>query len=139
MEPNHVIKPLPSDMRVDLLESEDNKRKMNYYRWPVMNIKIQNVETKALIDTESKVKCITESFFESNRKKFEECKLLPIVRTDIVVSTGARTNKLKHQVYADFNLANRKGEPVFLIVPKLNKECIIGVNVLKSLKTEIDF
>ena len=38
-----------------------------------------------------------------------------------------------------FGLGDWKGEFVFIIAPKLNKDCIIGVDMLKQFQSKIDF
>ena len=69
-----------------------------------INARIQGVKTEALIDTGSEITCISENFYENNKNKFNNCKILPIVGTSVVGATGVKPIKLKHQIYADLNI-----------------------------------
>ena len=86
----------------------------------------------------SEITCISENFFENNKNKLKNCKILPIVGTSVVGATGAKPIKLKHQIYADLNINDETYSCVFIIIPKLNKNCILGIDVLKKLKGRIN-
>ena len=64
--------------------------------------------------------------------------MLPIVGTSVVGATGVKPIKLKHQIYADLNVNDETYSCVFIIVPILNKNCIMGIDVLKKLKGRIN-
>ena len=105
---------------------------------PNIFIKIRGIKTDAFIDTGSEITCISENFFENNKNKFKNCKILPIVGTSVVGATGIKPIKLKHQIYADLNVNDETYSCVFLIIPKLNKNCILGIDVLKKFKGRIN-
>ena len=63
-------RPLELNVREDLLESEDIKSVDNVDSCPNIYVKIQGVETEAHIDTRSEITCLSESFFENNKNKF---------------------------------------------------------------------
>ena len=130
--------PLELNVREDLLEPEDIKITDNDDSCPNIRVKIQGVETEALIDTGSEITCISENFFENNKNKFKSCEILPIVGTSVVGATGVKPVKLKHQLYADLNLNEETYSCVFIIIPKLNKNCILGADLLKKFKGRID-
>ena len=131
-------RPLELTGREDLLESEDVKIMDTVDQCPNIEVKIQGVKTEALIDTGSEITCISESFFENNKNKFKNCEILPIVGMSVVGATGVKPVKLKHQLYADLNLNEETYSSVFIIIPKLNKNCILGADLLKKLKGRID-
>ena len=135
---NIIERPLDFDMRKDLLENENCEIVENVDKCPSIFVKIQGVKTEALIDTGSEITCISENFFENNKNMLKNCKILPIVGTSLVGATGVKPIKLKHQLYADLNVNNETYSCVFIIVPKLNKNCILGIDVLKKLKGRIN-
>ena len=63
---------------------------------------------------------------------------MPIVGTSVVGATGVKPIKLKHQLYADSNINDETYSCVFVIIPKLNKNCILGIDVLKNFKGRIN-
>ena len=88
--------------------------------------------------TGSEITCISDNSFEDNKNKLKNCKILPIVGTSVVGATGVKPIKLKHQIYADLNVNDETYSCVFIIIPKLNKNCILGIDVLKKLKGRIN-
>ena len=135
---NNVKRPLELNIREDLLESEDSKIVDNVDKCPNINVRTQEVKTEALIGTGSEITCIYKNFVENNKNKFKNCEILPIVGQSVVGATGVKPIKLKHQLYADFNLNEETYSCVFIIKPKVNKNCILGPDLLKKLKGRID-
>ena len=78
------------------------------------------------------------NFFENNKNKFKNCKILPTVGTSIVGATGVKPIKLKHQLYADLDVNNETYSCIFIVIPKLNKNCILGIDMLKKFKGRIN-
>ena len=125
-------------MRKDLLEFENCEIVKKVDACPNIFIKIQGIETDSLIDTDSEITCISKNFFENNKNKLKNCKIFPIVSMSVVGATGVKPIKLKHEIYADLNINDEKYSCVFIIIPKLNKNCILGIDVLKKLKGRIN-
>lgn len=92
-----------------------------------------------MIDTGSEVTRISETFCENNIEGFMKCEMLPIEGTSIVGVTGVKPLELKHRIYKNLKMGNWDGAYVFLIIPELNTECNFGVDLLKRLKSKIDF
>ena len=63
---------------------------------------------------------------------------MPIVGTSVVGATGVKPIKSKHQLYADLNVNDETYSCVFIIIPKFNKNCILGIDVLKKFKRRIN-
>ena len=120
------------------MKTEDVEIINNIDKCPNINVKIQGVKTEALIDTGSEITCISENFFENNKNKFKNCKILPIVGTSVVGATGVKPIKLKHQLYADLDVNNETYSCIFIVIPKLNKNCILGIDMLKKFKGRIN-
>ena len=121
-----------------MLEYQNCEVVKNVDKCPNIFVKIQGIKTDALIDTGSEVTCISETLFENNNNKFKNCKILPIVGTSVVGATGVKPIKLKHQIYADLNVNDETYSCVFIIISKLNKNCILGIDVLKKFKGRIN-
>ena len=121
-----------------MLKTEDLEIINNIDKCPNINVKIQGVKTQALIDTGSEITCISENFFENNKKFFFKGKILPIVVTSVVGATRVKPIRLKHQLYADLDVNNESYSCIFIIIPKLNKNCILGIDMYKKFKGRID-
>ena len=52
--------------------------------------------------------------------------------------TGGRPLKLKKQVDVKLEIGRIEKSAVFLIIPKLTKECVIGVDIFKPLREIMD-
>ena len=76
---NIVKRRIELNVREDLLQSEDIKIADNVDECPNIYVKIQRVETKALIDTGREITCISENFIENNKNKFKNCEILPLL------------------------------------------------------------
>ena len=51
---------------------------------------------------------------------------------------GVKPIRLKHQLYADLCANDKTYSCIFIIIPKLNKNCILGIDMLKKFKGRID-
>ena len=107
-------------------------------RCPEINIKIENIEVKALIDTGSEITCISEEFYYANAQAFKTRPMLPISGKFIKGATGAKSSRLKLQVLLTVEISNLKLDIIFIVVPKLVKPCIIGYDTQKALSMLID-
>ena len=113
-------RPLELNGREDFFDSRDIKIVDNVDKCPNIYVKIQGVETEALIDTGSEIICISENFFKNNKSNFENFDILPIVGTSVVGATGVKPVKLKHQLYSDLTTNGEIFSCVFISEPKLN-------------------
>lgn len=57
----------------------------------------------------------------------------------MIGGTCSRSVRIKTQLYANFSLGEWEGQFVFIVVPKLNKDCILGVHILKRFKSKLNF
>ena len=51
---------------------------------------------------------------------------------------GGKAIRLSRQIYADVQVPNYTIQVVFLVVPKLSRPCIIGIDLLDEFKSHID-
>ena len=115
----------------------DNNINNNICKCPLIKAKIQGIETFALVDSGSEITCISQEFFESNKKAFENCAILPITGKNIRVAIGDKSIHIKKQILCKFELAQQKEDLIFIIIPALNRDCIIGYDTQKDLKISV--
>ena len=124
------------DSRQDLLHDvEGSAVNQLLLRCPKLTILIEGIEVKALLDTRSQITCISQEFYSN---VFKSKPTLPICGKVVKDATGDKTTRLKRQVLLDVKFGNSTVSLIFIIVPKLIKECIIGYDSLKGLKIPID-
>ena len=104
----------------------------------VANILIGGILTTALIDTGAEVTCLSEEFVNKNKERLQVCPTLPINGISPVGPMEGKAIRLRKQIYADFQLSNYLLQVVFLVVPKLSRPCIIGIDLLDKFRSQID-
>ena len=68
------------------------------FKCPEINIEIENIQVKALLDRGSKITCISQDFYFKFKETFASKPTLPIVGKVIKNATGEKSTKLKIQV-----------------------------------------
>lgn len=124
--------------RQDLLEEEENKITKEKLICPQTKITVNKIATTGLYDTGSQVTCISESFYKDYEKNFKECPMIPVSGAQVIGATGKQATKISLQVYVEIKIGELSINWPVLIIPKLIRECILGIDILKELKTKID-
>ena len=126
------------EWREELLSEETGKPE-NSHQCPTITLQLENITTRALIDSGSQISCVSEQFYDQNASILSRVPSLPVVGTSVIGATGGRPVKLRKQIYAEFNMGRLRSNGVFVIVPRLTKTCIIGVDILEPLEGIINF
>ena len=124
--------------RDELLEEPEEDVTRRHSKCYVANILIGGILTSALIDTGAEVTCISEEFVNKNKERLQKCPILPINGVTLVGPMGGKAIRLSKQIYVDLQLPNHIIQVVFLIVPKLSRPCIIGIDLLDEFRSHID-
>ena len=124
--------------REELLEESEEVGVTKRTKCYVANILIGGVLTTALIDTGAEVTCLSEEFVNENKGRLQVCPTLPVNGVTLVGPMGGKAIRLKEQIYADVQLPNHLIQVVFLVVPKLSRPCIIGIDLLDEFRSQID-
>lgn len=123
--------------RDDLLQESnynENHKNVNICKCPHINAKIQGIDTSILIDTGSEVTCISEEFFLNNEKAFKDSDRLPINGKKVRVAIGNKTTAIKWQIICTLQITDEIEHMIFLIIPGLTKNAILGYDGQKELK-----
>ena len=97
-----------------------------------IDIEIEDLHVRELVDTGSPITCISEEFFLANNKSFKTCPKLPVIDHVIKSAIGTKSAKLKMQILAETWIGPEKKKIVYLIIPKLIRDCILGIDALKE-------
>ena len=130
----NVLQPAREELLEKSEETSIRKRSTCY----VANIPIGGILTAALIDTEAEVTCVSEEFVNKNKRVLQECPTLPMNGVTLVGPIGGKAIRLNRQIYADILLPNHMIQVAFLVVPKLSRPCIIGIDLLDEFRCHID-
>lgn len=83
-----------NNLQEDLLYESDNEIKFDEIRTcPEIDIEINGIKVKALVDTESQVTFISKKFYLTNSDKLKKLPTLPIIGTIIRGATGLKSTR----------------------------------------------
>ena len=119
-------------------DSEQTLSQAQTIKCPEIDVQLQETLIKALVDTGSQVTCLSEEFYNKNFQKFQKCPTLPVVGTVIRGATGLRSTRLNKQIFATTTIGDISLDIVYLVVPKLARDCILGIDTLKEFGFLID-
>ena len=120
----------------NLIEVVNNEIKL--IKCPEIIVKIGEIEVNSLLDTGSEISCISEEYYLKIKDKLKECSILPVTGKIIKGAVGATSSMIKNQIFLTLNIGNIEKKQIFLIIPKLIRDCIIGIDVLYEFHMIID-
>ena len=128
-----------TDPRDDLLfDVEPEGSNIIVHKCPELDINIEGIQTKALIDSGSEVTCLSEEYYNKYVNIFKNKPTLPITGKIIKGATGVKSTRLIMQVLLQVRIGLINTNLVFIIVPKLVTNCILGYDSQKALSMVID-
>lgn len=128
------------DLREDLLESENLKNQhITNNKCPEIPIRLNNIEVVALIDSGSQINGISEEWYLRNKERLGKVETLKLSNTNVKGAIGTKSKLIRKQILLDVEIENYQFELVFFIIPALNKDCILGISMLREGECIIDF
>lgn len=105
---------------------------------PEITIVLGRIKVNALIDTGSKITCISKELFDKYSDAWKHFPTLPLVGVQAMGFTGEKSISVKKQFRAPLSLGCFLTEYNFLVVPKLVRECILGIDFQDHYKALIN-
>ena len=106
---------------------------------PRLKIKIMGKSVNALIDSGSELTCISECFYKNNVKLFENCPKLSVTGKTVRGAMDKKCKSIKMQLSFPIQVNDLISKDlIFLVVPDLNEDCILGIDMLVELKAIIN-
>ena len=102
-----------------------------------IDIDIEGIKTTILIDTGSEITCMSEEFFLANERILKNCAKMPITGKNVRVAIGNKSTKITSQILCQVKIGEFEESIIFVIVPGLAKNCILGYDAQKDLKIMI--
>jgi len=92
---------------------------------PVLKVKINNNICDAIIDTGSCETCISDAMYERLRQE-DDVQVLPVANLRVYNPIGNKYVQIKKQIYVEIEIDQLKIDTVFLVVPQLTADILIG-------------
>ena len=127
------------NLRDELLEERNSQNIIKRcHKCPHILIKIEDLVIPALMDSGSEVTAISENFYLENKKIFEDCSKLPINGKIVKGSLKGPSTIVKFQIICREHFDTHIEDIIFLIIPNLGKNFIIGYDTIEELYILID-
>lgn len=75
---------------------------------------------------------MSETWFNNNRSKLGHFETLTVSNTVIVSAVGNKSTQIKKQILCEVRIDNCTIDCVFLIIPGLIRDCLLGMKFLKQ-------
>ncbi|OXU21392.1 hypothetical protein TSAR_014800 [Trichomalopsis sarcophagae] len=105
---------------------------------PEIQIKIGSVPTTALLDTGSKLTCVSSEFYERYIHEFKDYPTFPLTGIKAIGFIGEKSISLKKQFRARVELQSLSIDFNFIVIPKLISPYILGIDFQDHLGAVID-
>lgn len=104
---------------------------------PEVEILLEGVKLRALVDTGSKITCIASDVFKNNYREFKSCPKFPVVGLKAVGFSGDKSIRLKTQFLANVKIGNASCDLNVMVVPRLIKDFILGIDALVKFEMSV--
>lgn len=121
-----------------MLEDNDEHNIKRLIKCPEVEIKINNISVIALIDTGSEINALSEEWFLQHRDELGSFEILRMHNTVIKGAVGNKSKNIRHQILIKTVIGERVDDCVFVIVPDLIRDCIIGIELLDDAGCILD-
>ena len=101
---------------------------------PIILLKVGGIETQTLLDTGSHVTCLGQEFYQKNLSHFRGFPTLPVSNG----FTREKSVRIRIQVRAPIEINKHRTDVNFLIIPRLIRPCILGIDAQKELSAMLD-
>ena len=105
---------------------------------PTVTLIIEGIEIDALVDTGSQVTVISEKFYKNNIEIFKKCPQLPLCGQVIKSAINEKSTILKIQTLCNIKINDFIDDVVFIVVPRLCRDTILGYDFIKNYSIIID-
>lgn len=82
---------------------------------------------------------VSEQWYECNKDRLGHFEILPLAGTTVRGAFGTKSKIIKKQILLRVNIKDFVDDIVFLVIPNLSRECILGIELLKTANCIINF
>lgn len=106
---------------------------------PTIEINVESVAVRALVDSGSQLTCISRNFFNKLKQINMHLPILPASCSTLIGALGDKSQKVREQVYLQFSINNWSFDYTCIIVPKLVRDIILGCDWMQDFSVNINF
>jgi hypothetical protein len=125
-------------IRRELLEADENNQVQILNKCPEIFIKLNGVAVLALLDTGSIINALSLEWFSQNKTQLKPYAEFSVHNTNVISALGNKSKLIKQQILCEIEVNNKIYEHVFLVVPNLQRDCILGIQFMADTNCEID-
>jgi hypothetical protein len=121
---------------------EDGASEEIVMKSPEIHVVFQNsdkISDLALIDSGSDVCCISDHFFETLSAECPQIPTLSVPSINVLGAIGNASKRSSKQVLLTTTIGEWSGDVVFLVIPGLSRNVILGVDFMVNNKVHISF
>jgi len=96
---------------------------------PELHVEIFGISTSALLDSGASISAVSEQFFatlKSQTNTASKLSTLPVTGVTISTAIQGRSKKITRQVYVPLSVFGHEAPGIFLVIPHLSTEMILG-------------
>lgn len=96
---------------------------------PELHVDIFGISTQALLDSGASISAVSEQFFAALKSRAtnpSDLSTLPVTGVTISTAIQGRSKKITRQAYVPLNACGHEAPGIFLIIPHLSTEMILG-------------
>lgn len=127
-----VVNNICLDIREELLKEDINYDRQKVYKCPELEIHINGVPVIALVDTGSQCNGMSADWYYRNKDKLGRVETLRLTNTTIKAAVGQRSKHISQQILVEVAVNQYKFDCVFVIIPGLIRDCILGIPLLQE-------
>jgi len=110
----------------------------NLYGCPHVELDIGGEKLMAILDTRAQISLMPERIFEELLTIGVKAPQLPVVNGALTTMFRNKTKGIRRQALIEFEIDGVKYEQVFMILPNLEPDAILGINFLQENDVMID-
>ena len=114
------------------MEEESPYKEINKIKCPELDVLLNEIPVKALIDTGSQINAVSAEWYHLNKKRLGNIPVLKITNLIIKGAVGKKSNKITQQIMLAIKIGEYVADAVFIVVPNLIRGCIVGINLLQE-------
>lgn len=110
-----------------------------FIKCPEIKLKLNGIEVSALVDSGSQVNALSDSWYQINKERLGNINILPMANTTVKAALGKSSKIVRIQIMLTIEIGNFQDDVIFLVIPGLNRDCILGISLLKLHNCVMNF
>lgn len=117
-------------------DNENQTQNIKINQLPIIEVKINNIQLNALIDTGSEISLLDEKVYNEQLNKINKC--IRVSKIRLVNANGKKFAECNKILNTEFEIKNQSFKGDFVIVMNLNYDMILGEDMLSYIRARID-